>query len=415
VTDPPSPGHLRLARLSILAALCLSLTFTALTVNRERLQDVQTNRFWRVCQIWNERGFFRTFGLWLEFRDPGYYSTTGPKALYAYRGSSTGFLVPLYVVERLIQAVRGRPSVVVFQLYSQVVVLAGAYILALIGLRVALRRGATLAFAWTCALGAALVFQNFIHNLDRAREIHHSTVSIVLMLAVLLLGDRSPDRPRWAPALTAALVFAMALSDHITNTAFFVLALGLLSFYGVGPVIPRQEWTLAYVAPALLGALVFQAQLWLGRAVLGVSSIGSPLLFRMGLTNSQYDSHRLIFTFLRPPWSWGGFAALAAVGLVVVLAAHRDPKADSRDLPPVLAPLLVHLLLFTFFPNLVVIHPYVFDVFLIVPSVLVVLVYVPVIAMQRYRRPGVVALAVLMFSLLYVSISLVDYSRIAAG
>ncbi len=104
-------------------------------------------------------------------------------------------------------------------------------------------------------------------------------------------------------------MFWMAVSDHVVNAAFLALAFGLLAFYRVSRRLALSHWLLVYVFPVALGAGLFQLQLWLGRTQLGIPSVGSPLLLRLGLGNTGF-AHAQILTFLRPPWSWWGLAQL---------------------------------------------------------------------------------------------------------
>jgi hypothetical protein len=273
-------------------------------------------------------------------------------------------------------------------------------------------------FAGTLGLAAGLVFQNATYNLHRAREIHHSTVFLTLMIVVLYLRERWFERLKKSD-LTAAIVIAtlmlwMAVSDHIVNSAFFALAIGLLAFYRVSPPLSLRRWSSLYVLPVLAGEALFQLQLWLGRKYLGIPSLGSPLLLRLGLGDSQF-SHAQILTFLRPPWSWWGLAVLATVCLVAVLIVRSLPDDDQnqRDLDPVLSPILVWIFLAAVLSELVSIHPYLYDLFLIIPSILLVFVHGPVLLTRYYAHPGLIALSVLIGATWYVWLSLSAYTRIS--
>jgi hypothetical protein len=416
-TDQQHPFTPRFVQAGILIVLCAVLLLSSLTVNRSSLLTIGTNRFWRVTQIWDEQGFLRSCGLWLERIDPAFYRQTGAPGLYAYANSDTGFLIPIYLVEKVLTVVRGRPSELLFQLYSQLVILVGAFFLAMIGMRAAIRRGQGALVAGTLGLAAGVVYQNTIHNLHRAREIHHSTVFLTLMILALFVRQRwfeSNNQPRSrVSALIAVLMFGMAVSDHVVNPLFLALALGALSLYRVSSPMGLKHWALVYLLPVVSGWLLFQLQLGLARLYFGVSSMGSPLLLRLGLGNTGF-AHLEILTTLRPPWSWWGLGLVAAVSLVAVLLVRGTPgdEQNQRDLEPILVPILVWVGLASVFSEMVAIHPYIFDLFLIIPSVLLVFVHGPLLIAQRYPHSGIVALGVLVGAFWYVWASLAAYSRI---
>jgi hypothetical protein len=62
----------------------------------------------------------------------------------------------------------------------------------------------------------------------------------------------------------------------------------------------------------------------------------------------------------------------------------------------------------------VAIHPYIFDLFLIIPSVLLVFVHGPILLARRYNHTGLIAVTVLFSALWYVWISLTAYATYVA-
>jgi hypothetical protein len=122
--------------------------------------------------------------------------------------------------------------------------------------------------------------------------------------------------------------------------------------------------------------------------------------------------HWQIFSFLRETWRWPGFAALALVGLIVTFIEYRDHSnaANALDLSHVASPLLTYVFMLAMFSQAVAIHPYIYDLFVILPSVLLVVVYLPLHARRWYPHTGTIALGTLMFAMVYVSVSLVDYA-----
>jgi hypothetical protein len=419
---PDDPNALA-RRFPWVAALVLSavLCLTAGTVNRERLHDPTTNRYYtHVFKYWNSLGI-RSFGLWLNDEAPSFYQQGDTLSrLHFYGHSSTGFIVPAYIVDRVITSVRGRSSGFVVQLYSQVIVLASSLLISLIGFRIGVRRGLPPLVAGTFGLCAGLVFQNFKHNLAQASEIMPTSVSVLLMLVVIYSRDVAWDGPailaRRLDWVIGTAMFWMTLSDLVIVPAFFGIAVGLVALYGISTRLTLRRWALVYVTPVILAFGLFRLQLALGRAYLGgVTAIGTPDLVRMGLNGRDtlgLGGHRMILTFLRDQWAWWGFAGLALAALVLVLFHCRRAKDDvaSRELTGLLPMMITYILLASAFSELVLIHPYIYDLLLIVPSALLVCVHAPVAVSLWYPRQGLVALVVLMFSLMYVWVNIVDYA-----
>ncbi len=397
-----------------------SLTFSAMTVNKERLRRVDENRYWELIRIWNERGFVTTFGTWLHVVRPTFYQNKDDTpGLYAYSHSGTGFLIPIYLVEKMVILIRGRPSAFLFQIYSQIVVLVGAFFMAMLSARISLRHCGDHLFAYTLAVSAGLVFQNFIHNLNSAKEIYPSTVGSVLLIVIVYLRERyesgSSIERTWIGALIGFAIFWMAFSNVVVIAGFYVGAVGLLSMYGIGPKVSLREWLRAYMLPVVVAYGLVQGQLLLAQIFLNVPAIGTSVLMRMGLKgldSFKLGGHWMILTHGRDKWAWFGFAGLALVGLFGMLITLRDPKNenDSKDMAHVLSLVLTYLFFALAFSELVVVHPYIFDVFLIIPSILVVIVYGPLILRRYYHHPRLIALGVLVFSVGYVWVSLVDYA-----
>jgi hypothetical protein len=419
----PAQEHihqLRYIRFGVVALLCLSLAFSALTVNFQALTSPKSNRYWRVIELWTEQGISSTFGLWIQGGSRKLFQinddSTPVQILYSH--SSTGFLLPIYLVERLVTLARGRPSGVLLQLYSQIVVLLGAIALSFLAIRIARRRQAEPIFAGTVGLAAGLIWQNFFHNLAFASEIYPSTVSSALIIFVLLLRDKLDGAPTTARrrihGLIAVTMFWMALSDMVP-AGFLPLSVGLLSFYGVGPVLTRRTWLLVYVFPVVVGFLVLSGQVWLAQRYSAIPLMGTPLVTRMGLQGLGrwgLGGHWQILSNLRETWRWPGFAALALVGLIVTLIEYRDrgSAANALDLSHVASPLLIYIFVAAVFSQAVLIHPYIYDLFVIIPSVLLVVVYLPLHARRWYPNTGAIALGTLMFAMVYVWVSLVDYA-----
>ncbi len=97
-----------------------------------------------------------------------------------------------------------------------------------------------------------------------------------------------------------------------------------------------------------------------------------------------------------------------------MLRGRPGDDQDQRDLDGVLTPIVVWVCLAAVFSELVSIYLYIYDVFLMIPAVLLVFVHGPLLVARYYRHQGVIALSVLLGALWYVWSSLATYSALSA-
>jgi hypothetical protein len=387
---------MRLAAVLYLALGGIVLVFLFQTVHRRTDGEISAynDRFHRVVQVWIEHGYLKHGGL--AFTEPGEVNPTQK----VWRSSSMAFLQAAHVLERLHYLVRGSYSHRLMLLHNQIVVLMTAVVIGLLAMRLALRTGARRERAFILGLASLVVFQTFPQNLYYYWEIL-PTLAVVLIASCWLLLEESyvghDSEPRWVGLCRATLIFLLAWIEPVS--ASLMLAAFLVACLLLEPgSLRRIALVKNALLPAAAGVLVLVMQLlWVRYRFPEVVLEGSDLLFRTGLDGStQYVRGHWDLVTRRWPvpdwpinfWRWlfcGGVAA--TVGTYALYLCGQSTLRSSVFVLSVALGLYVPLA-FAFMQS-VAIHPYGYDIYLLLGLVIALFGVVPAALEQRTHDTGV--------------------------
>jgi hypothetical protein len=381
------------------------LAFAYATVHRRTLDELtassMSEREQSEISYWINHGYFNSGGLLVRFGPTG--------APVFYRSATGGTQLSGFVLEKLYSLATGRMSRRLLKLHNEVVVLLTSTLLALLAFRLARRLGAEKFHAFVLAFALQAVYFTFPNNLNEFWELS-SRATWLLAACVFLLIEESRGEPPARRTLVAQAVAAFALTyfDYVSGVAF------ILSYTIVTLLLGRsarelKRFVLVAIVPMLLALGVYRAQIaWVHVQHPQADVQGSDFLFRTGLdgATTYYGTHldiaygrKVALANYNEParpyifrWKWLFFAGTAAVLAMMLLAISR--RVPDAVMLPLLSLLGSYLLLAAMFSQLVVIHPFYFDVMLFTPLMLALLVLCPSMIESVARRRGFVVIAV---------------------
>ena len=407
----------RLAGVLYLTLGAIVLTFLYGTVHRRTDAEIQAfnDRFHRVVQVWIEHGYLKHGGL--AFTEPGENNPTQT----VWRSSSMAFLQAAHVLERFHYLLRGSYSYRLMLLHNQVVVLLTAVVIALLSMRLALRVGLRREHAFILGLASLAVFQTFPHNLFYYWEIL-PTLPVVLVASSWLLLEESyvghDSEPPWVGRCRSVLIFLLVWIEPV-SAAFMIGAFVGACFLLAPESLRRVPLVRNVLLPAAAGVLILMLQvLWVRYRFPEVTLEGSGLLFRTGLDGStQYVQGHWDLVARRWPtpdwpinfWKWLFCAGVAATTAVYAFYLRGQTTLRSSVFVLSVAFGLYIPLAFAFLQS-VAIHPYGYDIYLLLPLVVALFGVTPAILEQRSHNTGVFVFATILLAWCFAFVQLRTYA-----
>jgi hypothetical protein len=283
--------------------------------------------------------------------------------------------------------------------------------------RVGLRREHALALG-----GASLaVFQTFPHNLFYYWEIL-PTLAVVLVASSWLLLEESyvglDSEPHWVGRCRVVLVFLLVWIEPV-SAVFMIAAFAGACFLLAPDSFRRVALVRQVLLPTAAGVLLLMLQgLWVSYRFPNVTLEGSGLLFRTGLDGStQYvQGHWDLVTrrWPTPDWPINFWKWLFCAGVAATLAAYGFYLRGQATLRSSIFVLSVAFglyipLAFAFLQS-VAIHPYGYDIYLLLPLVIALFGVAPATLEQRSHNIGVFVYATILVAWCFTFVQLRTYA-----
>jgi hypothetical protein len=403
---PMIPSRTLPLLLVFLAAGALVLAFTLLTVHDRAPEEFPANlmakRMHHSISFWIDHGLLRSGAV------PAREAEDGSGRVYFHRSSTAGRLLGGYVVERIHVAFTGEYGWRALGWYNQLVLLLVAAVLALLAFRLATRAGAPPKQALLLSLSFQAVFFTFPDNLALFWGTTGREYWLLFVAIFLLVEERGPaHRTRATVRVQAASVFLLTYMEPVAGLGFIVSHAALVATLG-GDRAALKRLTLICAVPALLALVLHRGQLLYAAAMFpSIAQEGSGFLFRTGLDGSTaYYVDHLDIAYRRDAtlfgWKWLFLAGVAAwVGVLVAALRGAVERSGVIVLCSLLGP---YLLVAAVFGQAVVNHPYLYDVMLFTPLVLVLLVVAPALVERMSRHRGI-TVALVLFAATWVSMA----------
>ncbi len=402
------------------------LAFLFVTVHNRRVAAYETERadewgrYRSLIVMWIEKGplAYGDFRLAAPF-EKKWTDTWGPmdpSRDYLYQSYPMTFLRPAYLVELLHHLLRGRYSQTLMVIHNQALVWLSSALLGLLAFAVARDRGMAAPAAILLGFSCQAVYQTFPYNLRFYWEAYYTTTMSVMVAWYLLLLYRllrnGPDTPR---RLTLALTtFLLFYVDYVGATFMMpsvVLVLALLD----RPALKR----LAPVSTVLLPGILFYGLFAAERHVVlqlhpELAAVGSTFLARTGLDGSAvyFTGH---MDLLRSPRRdllamWGWLFVPGVLGFVALALMSLSRRQLRQEVILLSAALGLYLPKAFAFSQETAIHPYAYDVYLVIPVILGLLGFLPAWLEKRFEQPGLFVLAAVAAAFCYSFIQLRLYA-----
>jgi hypothetical protein len=372
----------------------LAYTYAALTVHRrpeaQLKANVGTHRVSLEMRHWLDDGYFASYGLLVPT----------PDAHVVYRWSSGVYKVSGFLAEKLWIGITGRYSWPLLAMHNEAIALLISALLALLAFRLAMRIGVEPMQAMALAVATQMVQFTFPESLSLYWEMISQAFWLLPAIAFLLLEETPFRKPR----LQALMVFAMTYVD-------FMLTLAFLAAYIATVLLLREErrrlrWLLVAWAAAMA---LYATQVLFAKYDPAVQLVGSRFLYRTGLDGDAmfYGTHLDIALGrdvvragrLGNPkylFHWPTLFFSGVIAVLIALLAYVRGRAPRITLVSLSSLLGAYVLFAAVFSQLVVLHPYLFDIVLAAPLILALFAILPALAETYTRNSGAIVLVTLL-------------------
>lgn len=412
-----------LSALAIMASLFATVhRYAPGAAEAHRARAGFTDRWDRTIQRWLDRGFAHEGGMQFWDRE---VARNYPRALpppehiraetvFAWRNSTMSWILPAYWMQLAYKAVGGQYSPRVTTVYNQLIIAAAAAALGYLCAVVVLRLGQPYRHALALGFAAVALFQT--HPLSLLSYWEVQPLSVLLIFSALFLTlefqsgeqtDRRKASHLWLRMLAAT---AVVFCEPVTGGLFLTTYLVVQSLLADRAPTPR-DWTTILIVPA---AIVIAYLLWQQAMVrshyASVVFVGSDLGFRTGLDGDTTYYRDFFDYWLRPHlrghWlyklvDWHYFAAIGFLASAAMVARYREEPVLQAPVRLLLAAYGLYVPMALLFSQLVYIHPYYWNLCLLVPLILATFCLAPAYLNARAHYSGMPVLAALVLAVGY--------------
>jgi len=415
LTNQEQAFSARLCFCIFLIILCFSLLFGIFCLRA--VPQPKTVEGWHVplVESWVTKGFWRTGGLTI------YQGKADPNEHYLYKTSSPVAYYPMYIVQKVIHTVRGKTSMTFWRMHNiSLWILSGSligfvtFLLLTNGFVLDLRYRSILSFCSSAVymahpmVYAATIMMNYDHIT--------TMILIPILVAVTLYAHLSHTDERIHTKYIIVLVAALTAINPPTAALYIASIIG---FNVVSGVTLKDLRLKEYILPFIAVFILIKMHMLLGQYLLDVTgTVGSGFRFRSGLDGARdymTGGYWSIF-YDRIQWPgphsirWAGYFFLGSTALALSLfVASRTAQMNlycSQVLP--LAMLVV--LYFFVFAQGAVIHPYQYDILIVILFTFSIFGWGGGWLLQWARVKGVLAYFVVAVSIVFVMMHLRLYA-----
>lgn len=344
----------------------LTVAFLFMTVYLRPLEQVlpKSQRVQHIMHVWFEHGFWKHAGLGFS-ESP----EANPNAM-VYKSRAPAFLYPLYLVNVINSWRQGETfSLQVYILYSQLILCLSAACFGFLGVRLARRLGTSSLLALLCGMVGQFIFHTFPFNLEKYFEPMAVQISCLALIIFLLIEEWSFEISRkYVYGLQGICVFIMIYCNKD-------IAIPGLSMYGLAHFLFKRKWhakkMLVVLSSVLLGLVVPALQLWFVKLNFPeISLVGATFIWRSGL-----DGATNYAGILTPEMFGNADSFLRNIGvfaLIMVLWHFFRGAQSTLHLPFILLFTAIGFYMMPgyLFSQSFQIHPYVYELFLPIASIL---------------------------------------------
>ncbi|RPI45061.1 MAG: hypothetical protein EHM59_11195 [Betaproteobacteria bacterium] len=387
------------------------------------------DRWEKTIRRWIERGFVHDGGmqLWDEAWVKNNYADSLPKStalppntVYAWKNSTMSWIVPAYWLQKANVSLRGEFSPRLMLVYNQLAIAFPAVALGYLCFLMALQLGQRLGQALTIGAGCQLLFQTYPLSLLSYWEVQPISILLGFAVAFLCHESRRTSHESFGTAgwksttLRTVLATMTLLAEPITGGFFLLTYLVVRTVLDDRTPTPR-DWMVVLVVPAVLVVLYLLWQQAMVRAHYdSVVFVGSPIAFRVGLDgDTTYYKDQVDILLRRLPWlqthwiapllDWSYLNYLGFIATAALIAYYRDTAALQPPVRVLLASYGLYVPLAIVFSQLVFIHPYYWNLGLLVPLTIALFCLVPAFLNLGNRLKGLPVLGTTLLAIFYAA------------
>lgn len=388
------------------------------------------DRFDESILAWINGGFFRYGGMLILPKEQayGFYkdqlppeTTLPPNSVFAYRNGTASYLIPIYLAEKIYIKLTGHFSLRLLLIYNQILIAFIGIAIGSLAFRISRDQGLPDLHSFALATACLVTFQTFPPSLNTYWEANY--LSITLLAAICLISvdyNRWPGR-RSRVVIRTAIATVIAFGEPATGLSFLML------YTAVRAILSERGLTASDVMSLFIVPLGFvfaytQMQHLLARANNdNVYFIGTNRLSRSGLDgDTQYykDHWDLLIRGhvgryapqLVPLANWHTLMTASACGAAYLLSRYTIDQKIREPIVAIIAALGFYFPFAFVFSQVVFVHPYYYDLSLVVPCILVTFGVLPAYIERRTNYTGIAVFIAFIAAGLYAFVQLRTYS-----
>lgn len=391
--------------------------FLMATVHNRPSDGIQQLNY---LQQWHEQGFFNLGGLRIS-KDIEFYPSQDVKVSIPQT-----FLYPSYIAQRIYYSIFGRYSLRLLGLCNQAFIWFGAALLGFLIFKLAVNSKFQPVQSLMLGLSSGIVYQTFPWNLVQFFRLYPMAIAAIFLITFLIIIHREQQVAQLERThiwLRSIVIFLFAWFDHIGS--FFFLASYLFITWQFRPEILMRTRPALLLLAWVFGYVLFKGQvLYIAIRYPELNFTGSGFLYRSGLDGSISYYRDLFALFDRTSYrpfymdklgksshlsDWKFLFSVSCIVFASIVCVY-GVYGKYRNVAAMISVPVVAYLLFAFtLTQAAITHPFVYDVYLLIPCILAIYYALPQLLVQNDRTRPIVVTVLVLFSYAYSMIQLREY------
>lgn len=386
----------------------------------KEIKKISKPRYHQLIKFWIDKGFIKHGGVWLRTsknRKQWSPPSKNEEIKYAYKGAMS-YLYIAYFLEKMNHSIRGSYSYRLMCFHNQIFVLLSSALLGLLAMRLSLRFKIKPFQCLLLGVGCQIVYQTFPVNLWYYWELYNTTVSPIFAIIFLIVSEKIVTQEKAEKrylVIRFISVFGLFYLDY--PTAVFFIATYFVICAVLGHSLSNQFLFRSLILPACLGmGLIGLQLLWIKISYPEIEFVGGGFLFRTGLDGSiaKYIDHfNLLFDRRRDKLgflNWKYLFWASSFTVLLLIALYHKISQLKYPVFVLLCALGLYVPFAFLFSQVTVIHPYMYDAYLVIPLILSFFAILPAVLEMKTKYTGVFSLLFFMMACCYAAVQIRAYA-----
>ncbi len=319
----------------------------------------------------------------------------------------------------------GSTSRTLMVLYNQMIVLLVAALLGFLVFQICMRQMLRPLHSFFLGISAEAVYQTFPYNLYSYWEQWPQSIQSIFVILFLIIAEKSLREDQVSKRLKIFLGFTVFImvSFEIIAGIFLLVSFYLVTALMGSNLLIKLKHLQTIILPSCLVFVLFTGQItYMKLKNPDVQFDEGRFMIRSGLNGSTefYGEHTdILFTDHRgtasKPWRgttgfWWFLFIGGMVSMIALLIFSFKDESYKPDIMLMLALSGQYIFYLSVFSQSIFIHPYLYDVYLVLPVILAFFAYLPIILERNTKHTGIFIVVFLAIAFCYSFIQLRTYA-----